>query len=471
MKNIKFIYSKIITLSVLLFVMTVSCERPLSEDVEFATNSNTGEIFTDTPIGLGTDFYFPFQGSKATAWTVDNNVGFESESSMRFDIPNADDPEGGFAGAIFRVDGAGRDLSGFDALTFWARASQGVTVSSFGFGIDFQDDKFNTSRSNTKLSTVWVKYVIPIPDASKLIEERGMFWYSANTNDTNGLGYTFWIDDLQFEKLGTIGRAIPLINNGDDATQNVFVGVDVPTTQIGAIYNLGDGSDLNVITTARFFDFTSSNTNIGIVNELGITTVSDLGQTIITASLAGVSARGSLTINAGDVFDFAPTPPMRNTNDVISLFSNAYNDVPVDYYNGFFEDGGQTTLGGTPPLDVNGDAIINYTRLNFVAIGTFLNVTPVNATNMTHLHVDIKVNEAIDPSDFIRLELINAVGNNETSGSVRFNADVFTTDQWISLDIELSSFGLADRSQLGLLFFVTDGSIADIFVDNVYYYR
>ena len=178
MKNIKFIYSKIILLSGLLFLITVSCEREISDEVEFATFAKTGEIFTDSPIGLGTNFYFPFGGSKATAWTVDESEGYESAASMRFDVPNANDPEGSYAGAIFRVDGAGRDLTEFNALTFWAKASQGVAIGSMGFGIDFEEDKHQVTQSNISLSTNWVKYTIPIPDSSKLIEERGMFWYS-----------------------------------------------------------------------------------------------------------------------------------------------------------------------------------------------------------------------------------------------------------------------------------------------------
>ena len=106
MKNIKFIYTKTALFLTLMFVVTVSCDRDLSDEVEFATFSNTGEIFTDAPIGLGTDFYFPFEGSKPTAVTFDGE-GYESEKSIRIDVPNADDPEGGYAGGILRVDGAG----------------------------------------------------------------------------------------------------------------------------------------------------------------------------------------------------------------------------------------------------------------------------------------------------------------------------------------------------------------------------
>ena len=121
--------------------------------------------------------------------------------------------------------------------------------------------------------------------------------------------------------------------------------------------------------------------------------------------------------------------------------------------------------------DVSGDAVINYTDLNFVGIGTFFDVSSIDITNMTHLHLDIKVNESIDPSDYINVQLINSVGNNETSGTVTLAASALEQDQWVSLDIPIADFGLSDRSQIGLLFFITDATISDIFVDNIYYYK
>jgi len=38
--------------------------------------------------------------------------------------------------------------------------------------------------------------IIPIPDASKLTAEKGLFWYS--TGPENNRGYTFWIDEVRF---------------------------------------------------------------------------------------------------------------------------------------------------------------------------------------------------------------------------------------------------------------------------------
>ena len=64
---------------------------------------------------------------------------------MRIDVPNVGDPLGAYAGAIF-PDYSGRDLSGFDALTFWAKGSQGATINEIGFGDEFTEDKYFVAR-------------------------------------------------------------------------------------------------------------------------------------------------------------------------------------------------------------------------------------------------------------------------------------------------------------------------------------
>ena len=472
MKNIKHINIQIVLFLSLSLAVFYSCERDFSDDVVFATFNSAGEVFLDEPVGLGSDFYFPFLNSKATAFSVDDNEGFESDASIRIDVPNADDPEGSFAGAIFRIDGAGRDLTRFDALTFYARASQGVVIGEIGFGQDFGENRYQATRTNLSLNTQWTKYVVPIPDPSKLIEERGMLWYSAGTSGTNGAGYTFWLDEVRFEKLGTVAQARPAILNGEDVQQEGFLGVPVEITGLTQTFNVASEGNVTVVAKPSYFSFESSNSDVAVTDDLGIVSVIGTGEATITASIANVAAEGSLGLTVTRTFDFAPLPPQRDPADVISVFSDAYANIAVDYFNGFFIPDGQTTQGGAPPLDLNGDMVINYTDLNFVGIGFFDDVPPVNATDMTTLHLDIKVNEAIDPGDFIRLELLNSVGNNQTSGSYTIDGSALTTDQWVSFDIPLTDFtGLTDRSQLGLLFFISDSTISDIFVDNIYFYR
>lgn len=483
MKNIKFIYLKIKLLSILLVAITIGCEREVSDEVEFATLPKTGEIFTETPIGLGSNFYFPFSGSKADAWTVDENEGYKSKASMRFDVPNADNLDGNFAGAIFRIDGAGRDLTEFDALTFWAKASQGVIIGQMGFGTDFGQNKYQVTRSGISLTTNWVKYTIPIPDASKLFEERGMFWYSAGTQNTGGFGYTFWIDELKFEKLGTIAQPKPTIFNGADKVETHFMGNTVSMANYGLTqtFNLESGLNQTVTAAPAYFSFTSSNIEVARVSEVGIVTFVGTGTSKITASLGGVKATGSLTVNVPGSFPVAPVPTLAQ-NNVISIFSDKYTNLPVNYYNGYWAPY-QTTKGEQTTID--GQNVLNYTELNFV--GTQL-TTPLDISEMTHFSVDILMLELPTDIDL----LLTFKNENSTATTFQqnrigqsyqldprapvvhkdtdFEAGVWET---IKIPIRPTSETSLDKTGVNLIIIenIKSSNVKTIYVDNMYFYR
>lgn len=459
-----------LTLSILLGFMCIllpSCERGLSEDVEFATFPNNPEVYIDGFSG-GLQ-YFPFAGSKLNAFTVDTEVRYLGSSAMRFDVPNEGDPAGAFAGAIF-PDNGGRNLTGYDALTFWAKASQAATINEIGFGNDFGENKFMASLNNMRISTTWTKYIIPLPDPSRLTFEKGMFWYAEGPE--NGNGYTFWIDELKFEKLGTVAQPRPAILNGVDAVETSFIGATITLTGLTQTFNLASGLNQTVSIAPAYFAFKSSDIEVARVSEQGVISIVGEGTAKITATINGVKAKGSLTIESVGAFVAAPTPS-RNAADVISIFSDAYTNIPVDFYNGFFAPF-QTTLGGAD-LNINGDNIIQYTNLNFVAT-EFKNPT-INVSQMTHLHVDILIREDIDPADFISIELgdfgPNGAfgGGDDSSGRLQFPSANLTSNQWISLDIPLASFGLANRNNLAQIFFISDATISTILVDNMYFYK
>ncbi|GJM62983.1 hypothetical protein [Persicobacter diffluens] len=450
-------------------LFTVGCVRE-EEDLQPATFPNTAEVFIDT-FSPGLE-YAAFGESKLTAFTVDEQVSFEGNignSSMRFDVPNFGDPEGPFAGGVF-LDPGGRDLSGYNALTFYAQATQAATVDLIGFGNDFGDNEYFTTTS-LRLSTNWTKYIIPIPDASKLTEESGLFIFSDGPDD--GDGYTVWIDVVQFEKLGTLAQERPAILDGEDVETRTFVGLTTPITDLSYTVNLPNGGDQTVNTTAAFFSFTSSDSTVAMVNEAGLVSVIGEGTAVITASLKGVEAAGSLTVISSGEFSPAPVPD-RSEDQVISVFSDAYTNVPVDFYNGFFEPF-QTTQGGAD-LVINGDNIIRYTQLNFVA--TQFTQPTINAADMTHLHVDLQVIEPIEEGDFIRIELVDFGpdgafgGGDDSSGSITFNSPPLTTGEWAGLDIPLEDFaGLTSTMNLAQILFVSDATISAILVDNMYFYQ
>jgi hypothetical protein len=390
---------------------------------------------------------------------------------MRFDVPNSNNPQGNYAGAIFRTEGAGRNLTGYDALTFYVKASQGVTIGEFGFGEDFFPNKYITTIKNVSVGTNWQKVIIPIPDASKLVKERGMFRYSAGSEGTNGFGYTFWIDDLKFEKLGTIAPGQASIMNGNNVSQTTFVGVSSSVQNVRVTFNLPSGVNQAVAVSPAFMDFTSSNPSVASVDSSGVVTSNSAGTAVITASFKGATALGSLTINCSGVFVSAPIPT-RNQANVISIFSDTYNNVPVNYYNGYWQPW-QTTVSND--FSVQGDNILNYTIFNFVGI-EFSNPT-VNATSMTHVHLDAFIPGPIAPGRQLRVIVVdfgaNGVfgGGDDTRHSTTFTAPFLVSQNWMSIDIPFSAMpGLLSRSKLAQLILEGgDGSV--IYVDNIYFYN
>ena len=469
MKTLKYIYTKNTLLFALTFMVFAGCERDISEDATFATFAKTPEIFMDAPIGMGSDFYFPYLGSKPTAWSVDEEVSYEGSASMRFDVPNDDDVEGNYAGAIFKVDGAGRNLTDYDALTFWAKASQGVSIGEFGFGEDFGENKYQATITNVSLGTNWTKYIIPIPDASLLVNERGMFRYAAGTQDTGGSAYTFWIDNLQFEKLGTIAQPQPKILNGENQFTQTVNGATIMLSGLTQTFNLASGLNQTIHVAPSYFAFTSSNPNIASVDEFGVITVLATGNTVITATLGTIDAAGSLTLESLGEFDFAPTPTL-DPSLVISIFSDAYTNVPVDFYNGYWQPY-QTTESAD--FLINGDNVLNYTNFNFV--GTSFSSPTVDATEMTNMHFDIFIPGAIDPGAQLRITLRD-FGNDQVDGGgddtdlvTTFTTSTLAGNTWNSINIPLS---LANKNNMGLIIYENLGSnLTNFYVDNIYFYE
>jgi len=449
-------------IGVLAVLLLSGCQRELNDlqPVSYPTNP---EVFINSfSPGLN---YAAFGGSVPTAFDVDNSVTYASTSttSMRFEVPDAGDPRGAYAGGTYFTS-VGRDLSGYDALTFWMKASQPANIDVLGFGNDLGANKYQASISDVAVTTNWQKYIIPLPNPSKLTAERGMFFYSEGPEDDRG--YTFWIDELKYEKLGTVAHPEHAILNGQDQVETAFLGVSKVIGGLSSTFNLPSGINQTVNVTPAYFEFASSNESVATVNASGVVSVvGGPGNATITATVGGVPAKGSLTLQS--VGNFQPAPmPTRPAANVISLFSNAYTNVPVDYYNGYWAPF-QTTQSAD--FTVNGDNILHYTDFNFVGI-QFSSPT-VNATAMTHLHVDIYLPNTLPANSRFKIEVVD----NGTGGTGAFttNIPVAQSQQWISLDIPFSNFaGLSNRNNLFQVIFVDeDNNIPSFYADNVYFYN
>ena len=478
MKTIKFVYLKFTFLLGLIFSLTISCERNISDDAVLATFPKTAEIFTDGPVGLGSNFYFPYApspdnpvGSKLDAWSVDTKVSYKGSASMRFDVPDSDNPEGNYAGGIFRIDGAGRNLTDYDALTFWAKASQNVSIAEIGFGEDFYPNKYIATLQKVSLTTNWVKYVIPIPDASKLVQEKGMLRYAAGGTGIGTVkkGYNFWIDELKFEKLGTLAHPRPAILNGSDDVVKNYLGASILLTGLTQTFNLANGFDQTVLAAPSYFTFKSSDETVAKVSTLGVVTVvGSSGTAKITATLAGTDAKGSLTITSLGSLLHAPIPTT-NASNVKSIYSDTYTAITGSNFDPKF--GGSTTQ--TSEVTINSDSVRFYTNNNYTGI-MFNNI--VDASTLTRLHIDI-FSQNFNTTVGIQIRDIGANGIIDTDiytgypigddKDFRFTATGITVGVWKSFDIILGGNISFQKNHLGAII-LTGGP--DFILDNIYFY-
>ncbi|MCE7921595.1 MAG: carbohydrate-binding protein [Haliscomenobacteraceae bacterium CHB4] len=443
-----------------------SCERDLNE-LDPATYPTTAEVFIDAFSGdMG---YAAFGGSDVRAFDVDTDVKYKGTSSMRIAVPDYDDPAGAYAGGVY-FSNTGRDLSGYNVLTFWAKASRPASIDLIGFGNDLGENKYQAAIAGVEVNTNWKKYYIPIPDPSKLKAERGLLFFSEGPE--NGTGYTFWIDEARFEKLGTIAHARSGILDGADVTQNAETG-NTFTIQGYAVANLPNGVDQRVETAPSYFDFASSDTGVAGVGASGVVNILDAGTAVITATLAGVESEGSLTIvssGAPVLPQVAAPPPTVPADKVISVFSNVYDNVPVDFFNGYW----QFSTAQVFDVQINGDDVKRYTQLNFVGIQ--FTAPTIDASTMTHFHIDIWTPDPVGPSTVFKVLLVDIGadgafgGGDDSSHEITINSSMLATGSWISLDLPLASFtGLSSRTRLAQI--VLSGGLPNLFVDNIFFYR
>lgn len=159
----------------------------------------------------------------------------------------------------------------------------------------------------------------------------------------------------------------------------------------------------------------------------------------------------------------APTPTQDAAN-VISLFSDAYTNVPVDtWLTGW-------SAAALTDVSIQGNATKRYANLDFAGIETVGN--QLDITGMTHFHVDVWSADFT----FFGIKIVdfgaNGVfdGGDDVEHQVNFNNPA--QQQWVSLDIPLTSFtGLTTQSNIAQYIIVGQPSgNTVVFLDNMYFY-
>lgn len=415
-------------------------------------------VFDDT-FGAYVDFQ-AFAGSKVDAIAIDSTESVNGTASLRITVPPSGSTSGTYAGGAFTTNRA-RDLSGYNAVTFWAKASHAITFDVAGLGNDNTGtSKYTASRSALAMTTDWQRHVIPIPLPSRLTDEKGLFFFAEGPEA--GAGATVWFDDVRFENLLDVTNPRPSI-----PTQTISpdVGSYATITGTRVVFAVG-GTNVLVDCMPGYFTFHSSADSVVVGGE-GTVRAVGLGSATVTATLGEIAATGTLTVtpNAAPV-QAAPTPTVPAA-DVISLFSNAYTNVPVDTWSASWD------VANVEDVLIAGNAAKRYSALSYAGIEFITH--EIDATAMTHFHLDVWTARGTN----FKVKLVDFGANGAYGGGddsqfeltfTPASTPAFTPGSWSSLEIPLSSFtGLTSRAHLAQL--VLSGDPGTAYVDNVYFHH
>ncbi len=261
-----------------------------------------------------------------------------------------------------------------------------------------------------------------------------------------------------------------------DVELPLVVSFIAPTNEVIDIANdLAVSKQVNITVTADFatmYEFYSgepgmtdpaATANIGETINYQYTTAGDYDIRIVIKGGAIETTEYTDTFTVTEILQpvaSAPTPPARNSSDVISIYGSAYTNISGVNP---FPDWGQAGQGSSwAEFDLNGDKMLQYINLSYQGIDFGQNI---DASNKEFLHLDVWTS-----GDVTDLE-VSAIrpGPDERPVTV-----TLTADAWTSIDIPLTDYTsqgltLGDLFQLKLV--GTPWAGGSVFVDNIYFYN
>jgi len=416
-------------------------------------------VFNDD-FGANLDFQ-AFAGSDVYALTIDTAEKHDGVSSLKLVIPAPP----AWAGGAF-VTSVPRDLTGYDALTFWAKSSEPATFNVAGLGNDNTgNSKYTAEWDDIPLTADWTYYIIPIPLPEKLSLEGGLFFIAEAPEDADG--YTVWFDQVIFKKTDLISDPRPVM---DTKTMSTFVGATVSVSGTRTTFDV-NGGDETIVHMPGYFSFTSSADTVvstagGTVRAVGP------GMATVTGALGSAAATGTLTLNVAPAPTVAAPTPTYPAAEVISLFSNAYTNITVDTWSADWPD-----MADVTDYRIAGNDVKAYT--NLVYAGIVFESDQVDATAMNYFSIDVWVPEGVT---YFKVKLVDFGEDGAYGGAPDSEKELTFTEatsiaivpgSWATLDIPLADFmgpsGLVAREHLAQL--IISGGNITAFVDNVLFHE
>lgn len=405
--------------------------------------------------------YQAFGGSFYDAVQVDPDSMYAGTQGLSITIPDAN-----WAGGAF-TDSAEMDLSMYNAVTFYAKASMAATLDVAGLGSDNTPSaKYQAEVAGLPLTTDWQQYVIPFPLPSKLTAEDGLFYFAEGAEE--GVGYTIWMDEIIVDSLATITNPRPDIGT---YTLDVDSGAVVPVGNGTVIFDV-DGTDITISAMPGYFTFHSSDSGVVSITPDGVITAEAVGSATLTADLGPTAAAGIITVNvlSGEAVPAGPAPtPGQHPDSVISLFSDVYTGVPVSTWSPEWD------FAAVEDFLIGADSTKKYTLWDQKWAAIEFTAPTIDATGMTHFHMDVWTPDPTAAPAVFKVKLVDFGGDgaygggDDVNSELTFDENTMNTESWVSIDVPLASFtGLTTKAHLAQM--ILSGDLATYYVDNIYFY-
>ena len=479
-----------------------------------------GAVFFAGAYGSGLKFV-PFGGS-TNAVTVDatTTLNATGHGSLKIVYPASGYTGGAFVATDGATPGASapRNLSGFDSLTFWAKASASLTLEKVGIGNNggfSTHSGYDVEEVGFALTTSWQKFVVPIPLASKLTSVDGLFHFADGTNHAPAV---VWLADVQYESLGqsVLGTPAPAWLKTSVSVANALT-YQIVAADLKVDYTINSAKVTLSGPNPNYFSFSSDNP-AATVSATGLVTgknsSSSAATANLTASLGAVATANKLvvTVSGGQTATAPTTLPPSPVQPAGATVISLYSSTPGGY-NGTASDKGASIdtwltcwsagTGGDPYSVTVGAQTASPRKYvmsssgNYVGIeilgktgatqpgscgGTITGSHELDISAMDHFHVDVWTP---DDNTNLQFKLVDAgadgkIDGQETNGIATLtggSTPPLATGHWLSYDLSFATgfpgnnFGstAANLHHFGQLVVVAPNG-GTLYLDNIYFY-
>jgi len=320
-------------------------------------------------------------------------------------------------------------------------------------------------------------------NAKNVVTENNNKYNSANVLTAGNP----WDSNLSYVLSLTAGKSYKLkFDAWSDRQRTLVVGIGLnhdPWTS--------DVKTVNLVATSTAFEITLNSTftdaNSRIIFDMGaaagfvgidnvslveVTTTCNNG--VQDGDETGIDCGGSCNACITAPTTAAPTPPVRDPADVVSIYSDAYTNITVNNFDAGWCGGAATSevmIAGNKTLKKN--VGVNCHGIDF-------STAKIDLSTFTNIHFDFYTPDTDLAGDVFNVKLVNFNGGTAEASALEVNINGGTTpqlvaNQWVSVDVPITALGgvvagsLArnDVAQIG----ITTANVTNVWYDNIYLYK